>query len=72
MRDGATVKTSQFRPSNNCQDDVSLRERSKPENTQYKDRGLLMFSETGKLRARKKNPLLELGCVQRCSPYATP
>ena len=48
------VKTSKFRPPNNCQDDVSLLECSKPKNTQYKDRGLLMFSETGKLRARKK------------------
>ena len=41
----------------------SLLERSKPKSTQYKISGLLRFSEIGKLRARKKIPLVEPGSV---------
>ena len=63
MEELATDRSFLFRPPKGCKEEVSLLERSKPKSTQYKISGLLMFSEIGKLRARKKIPLVEPGNV---------
>ena len=60
MEEAATETSSRFRPPKSCDEEVSLL------STHYKDTlsGLLIFSEIGKLRTRKKNfRLLETGNV---------
>ena len=50
MEEAATERSSRFRPPKSCEEEFSLL------STHYKDTlsGLLIFSEIGKLRARKK------------------
>ena len=72
MGEAATGRSSRFRPSKSCKEEVSLLERSKPKELNTKISGLSMFPKLASC-SREKISFTRAGeCVQRLwfSPYA--
>ena len=63
MEDGATERSSRFRPPKNSKEEVSLLERSKPNSTQYKDKWAVDVFRNWQAAHEKTFALVEPGSV---------
>ena len=63
MEELATERSFWFRPPKGCKEEVSLLERSKPKNTQYKNKWAIEVFRNWQAAREKKIPLVEPGSV---------